>query len=121
MIFSKATFSLQSNGKKSTIEKRDFLDNTLSIWNFSAVSARSIGHPAPFPIELPHRLIQLYSFKNDVILDPFCGSGSTCLAALKNERKYVGYDTVKEYVELTNKRVLKYLNDISQESLNFKK
>ncbi len=59
---------------------------------FFKVSARSIGHPAPFPEELPHRLIQLYTFKDDVVLDPFCGSGTACLAAVKDGRHYIGYD-----------------------------
>ncbi|HCX90019.1 MAG: hypothetical protein COW04_07270 [Deltaproteobacteria bacterium CG12_big_fil_rev_8_21_14_0_65_43_10] len=65
----------------------------------------SIGHPAPFPEELPHRLIQLYSFEKDVVLDPFCGSGTACLAALKDGRHYIGYDIEPEYVELANRRI----------------
>ncbi len=77
LIFSKGSFSRKvSSGKDSTINKADFLEFTKSVWRFSAESARKIGHPAPFPIELPYRLIQLYTFKDEVILDPFCGSGS---------------------------------------------
>ncbi len=63
-----------------------------------------MGHPAPFPEELPYRLIQLYSFKNDVILDPFVGSGTTCLAALKTGRNYAGYDNNPDYVKLAEDR-----------------
>ena len=75
------------------------------MWKFPAVSAKKIGHPAPFPEELPHRLIQLYSFKNDVILDPFAGSGTTCLAAGRDARHFVGYDTNEEYIKLAKERI----------------
>jgi site-specific DNA-methyltransferase (adenine-specific) len=84
------------------------LEFTKSIWSFPTVSARRIGHPAPFPEELPYRLIQLYTFKNEVVLDPFVGSGSTCLAALKSDRNYIGYDIKEEYVKLSNKRIDDY-------------
>jgi DNA modification methylase len=71
----------------------------------NAESARRIGHPAPFPEELPYRLIQLYSFKGDIILDPFMGSGTTAVSALKTDRKFVGYDISKEYIDLAEKRI----------------
>jgi DNA modification methylase len=67
-------------------------------------SAKKIGHPAPFPIELPYRLIQLYTFKGDIVLDPFIGSGTTAIAALKADRKYIGYDNDPEYVKLAEER-----------------
>lgn len=110
LIFSKDSFSHVSKGKESTISKDEFLEWTKSVWTFPAVSAKKIGHPAPFPEELPNRLIKLYSFKQDVILDPFLGSGTTSLAAIKNGRNYVGYDTNKKYVELADKRVAEYAN-----------
>lgn len=110
LIFSKDSFSHVSKGKESTISKEEFLEWTKSVWTFPAVSAKKIGHPAPFPEELPNRLIKLYSFKQDVILDPFLGSGTTSLAAIKNGRNYVGYDTNKKYVELADKRVAEYAN-----------
>ena len=78
---------------------------TKSIWTMNAESAKRIGHPAPFPEELPYRLIQLYSFKDDIILDPFMGSGTTAISALKSGRKYFGYDINKEYIILANKRI----------------
>lgn len=78
---------------------------TKSIWTMNAESARRIGHPAPFPEELPNRLIQLYSFKGDIILDPFMGSGTTAVSALKTDRKFVGYDISKEYIDLAEKRI----------------
>jgi DNA modification methylase len=108
LVFSKESFSRKKKDKQNTITKEQFLEWTKSVWTFSAVSARSIGHPAPFPEELPYRLIQLYSFKGDVILDPFCGSGTTCLAALKSKRYYIGYDIKHEYVELANNRIKNY-------------
>ena len=74
----------------------------------NAESARRIGHPAPFPEELPNRLIQLYSFTNDIILDPFIGSGTTAISALKAGRKYVGYDINNDYLELANRRIEPY-------------
>jgi len=116
LVFSKESFSRKSSGKESTISKEDFLEWTKSVWTFPAVSAKSIGHPAPFPEELPHRLIQLYTFKGDVVLDPFCGSGTTCLAALRDGRKYIGYEIVPEYVELANKRINAYYKQISFEN-----
>ena len=85
---------------------------TKSIWTFNAESARRVGHPAPFPIDLLHRLIQLYSFTDDIVLDPFIGSGTTGIAALKSDRKFVGFDTSEEYVELANNRIKPYLNTL---------
>lgn len=112
LIFCKDSFTHSRKGKESTITKEEFLEWTKSVWTFPAVSARSIGHPAPFPEELPNRLIKLYSFKNDVILDPFLGSGTTSLSAVKNSRNYIGYDTNKKYIELANRRVSEYENQM---------
>ncbi|MCH7588391.1 MAG: site-specific DNA-methyltransferase [Chloroflexi bacterium] len=106
LVFSKQSFSRKSEKPISTIEKQQFLDWTKSVWTFPAVSARRIGHPAPFPVELPQRLIELYSFKGDAILDPFAGSGTTCLAAYTSERQYIGYEIEAEYIQLAEKRLL---------------
>jgi site-specific DNA-methyltransferase (adenine-specific) len=81
---------------------------TKSVWTMSPESAKKVGHPAPFPVELPYRLIQLYTFKGDVVLDPFMGSGSTAIAALKAERKYVGYDVDAGYIRLAEERIASY-------------
>lgn len=75
-----------------------------------------MGHPAPFPEELPYRLIQLYSFKGDVVLDPFIGSGTTAISAIKSERVFIGYDISEEYIELAKSRLEPYL---FQGELNF--
>jgi len=112
LIFSKDTFSHSKGEKENTIKKEDFLEWTKSIWTFPAVSAKKIGHPAPFPEELPHRLIQLYCFKKDIVLDPFVGSGTTCLAALKDDRNFIGYDTEPKYVQLAEKRLSNFRNQL---------
>ncbi len=96
--------------KKDTISKEEFMEWTKSIWTFNAESARRVGHPAPFPIDLPYRLIQLYSFTTDIILDPFIGSGTTAIAALKSNRDYVGFEISKEYIDLTQKRIAPFEN-----------
>jgi site-specific DNA-methyltransferase (adenine-specific) len=88
-----------------TIEKEEFIQATLSVWQIAPESARRVGHPAPFPVELPKRLIELYTFTGDLILDPFIGSGATAVAARETGRHYVGYDTVAEYVEAAEARV----------------
>jgi len=108
LVFSKDSFSRPSKGKENSIKKEEFLEWTKSVWTFPPVSAKKIGHPAPFPEELPHRLIKLYSFINDVVLDPFLGSGTTSLTAVKNDRNYVGYDTNKKYIQLADKRINAY-------------
>ena len=106
LVFSKESYSKNKlQAKKDTIAKDDFIQWTKSIWTFPAVNAKKIGHPAPFPIELPHRLINLYSYEGDVILDPFCGSGTTCIAAIQNNRNYIGYDINQNYIDLAQNRI----------------
>ncbi len=112
LVFSKGSFSRKRNGKENTICKKDFLEWTKSVWTFPSVSAKRIGHPAPFPEELPHRLIQLYTFVGDVVLDPFCGSGTTCLSAVKSDRHYIGYDIEEKYIDLANERINQYTSQI---------
>jgi len=109
LVFSKGEYKREKRQKEDTITKEQFMEWTKSIWTFNAESAKKIGHPAPFPEELPYRLIQLYSFKNDIILDPFSGSGTTAVAALKADRKFIGYDINKEYIELARKRIEPFL------------
>ncbi len=78
---------------------------TLDIWSIPPESARRVGHPAPFPVELPEQLIRLYTFKDDLVLDPFMGSGSALVAAARLGRRYVGYDLDESYVEISRRRV----------------
>ena len=90
---------------ESTLMTEDFMASTLDIWSIPPESARRVGHPAPFPVELPEQLVRLYTFKNDLVLDPFMGSGSALVAAAKLERRYAGYDLDEDYVEIARKRV----------------
>jgi modification methylase len=109
MIFSKGSFMRKkSDDKENTISKEQFMEWTKSVWTMNPESAKKVGHPAPFPIELPYRLIQLYTFKDDIILDPFMGSGTTAIAALNAERKYIGYENNPEYLKLAEGRIAPY-------------
>ena len=108
LVFSKGSYRRDKmEGRTSTISKDEFLEFTKSVWGFPSESARKVGHPAPFPIELPYRLIQLYTFSNEVVLDPFMGSGQTALAALKAGRHFTGYEVSEKYVELARERIEK--------------
>jgi len=111
LIFCKETFTrLNPQKRNSTIKKEEFLEYTKSIWRFPAERASKIGHPAPFPVELPYRLSQLYTFEEEIILDPFVGSGSSCLAALKTNRKYIGYEIDQTYCALAEQRINNFLD-----------
>jgi len=108
LVFSKGRFARESLGRKSTISKEEFLEFTKSVWTFPAESATKVGHPAPFPVELPYRLIQLYTFAEEIVLDPFIGSGQTAIAALKAGRHYIGYEINQEYVKLAERRIREF-------------
>jgi len=112
LLFSKGNFKRERTKtdmatRVNTINKEQFMEWTKSIWTMNAESAKRIGHPAPFPEELPFRLIQLYSFTNDIILDPFWGSGTTGIAAIKSNRNYIGYEINPEYIDIFNERLAK--------------
>ncbi|MBM4404165.1 MAG: site-specific DNA-methyltransferase [Candidatus Cloacimonetes bacterium] len=117
LVFSKDNYTRESKGRHNDITRDEFLEYTKSMWDFPAVSAKKIGHPAPFPEELPRRLIKLYSYIDDVILDPFLGSGTTSLAAVKSQRHYVGYDLDQSYIDLADKRINNF-TDISEIDLD---
>ncbi len=104
IVGSKGSFSRLRAGE-DTISKAEFLEATVSIWDILPESARRVGHPAPFPVELPKRLIELYTFTGDLVLDPFLGSGSTAVAAIASGRHYVGYDLSAEYLEIAERRI----------------
>jgi len=108
LVFSKGMFSRGNLRRKSTISKEEFLEFTKSVWTFAAEPATKIGHPAPFPVELPYRLIQLYTFEGEIVLDPFMGSGQTAIAAVKTHRHYVGYDINEEYTRLAERRIKEF-------------
>lgn len=105
LVFSKGSFSRSGKGRVSTIGRDEFMEWTKSVWSMNTESARRIGHPAPFPVELPARLIQLYTFAGDVVLDPFMGSGSTAIAAQQAGRTWVGYELDAGYAALAEQRV----------------
>ena len=90
---------------KATIGRDEFMEATLDVWEIPPAHARRIGHPAPFPVELPARLIQLYTYERDLVLDPFMGSGTTLVAAIEANRRAVGYDIDPAYVELAKIRI----------------
>ncbi len=105
IVLSKGSFKRERGSKADTITREEFLELTRSVWRFPPESAKKVKHPAPFPEELPYRCIQLYTFKGDVVLDPFAGSGTTCIAALKTRRHFIGIDIEEKYVDMANKRI----------------
>lgn len=104
-VFSKGRFKREARDRESTIDRDDFLELTKSVWVFPTESASRVGHPAPYPIELPRRLIELYTFEGEVILDPFMGSGTTALAALDSGRHFVGYEIETTYAQTAQERI----------------
>ena len=105
LVFSKGKYGREKG--ISTITRDEFLEYTKSIWSFKTESAKKIGHPAPFPVELPYRCIQLYSYEGDVILDPFSGSGTTAVACIKTNRGFICVDKEENYIDLAKDRVSK--------------
>ena len=106
LVFSKGVFRRKRlEGKVDTISREQFLEWTRSVWSFQAESARKVGHPAPFPVELPYRLAQLYTYAGEVVLDPFMGSGQTALAAIQAGRNFVGYEIDERYIRLARERL----------------
>ncbi|HSF82600.1 MAG TPA: site-specific DNA-methyltransferase [Anaerolineales bacterium] len=106
LVFSKGTFARKrAEDQEDTITREQFMEWTKSVWTMNTESAKKVGHPAPFPVELPYRLIQLYTYQGEVVLDPFMGSGTTAIAALKSGRKYIGYEVDPEYVRLAEERL----------------
>jgi modification methylase len=89
----------------ATISRDEFLEATTDLWEIAPESARRVGHPAPFPVELPKRLIELYTYEDDVVLDPFMGVGTTAVAAVRTRRHYIGFDTDQSYVTRANERI----------------
>jgi modification methylase len=120
LVFSKGSFSRKKReGQENTISKEHFMEWTKSVWTMNPESAKKVGHPAPFPIELPYRLIQLYTFKGDIILDPFMGSGTTAMAAIQSGRRYVGYENEPEYVKLAEGRIVAFKGQTGSVDLRY--
>jgi site-specific DNA-methyltransferase (adenine-specific) len=89
----------------ATISRDEFVEATTDLWEIAPESATKVGHPAPFPVELPKRLIELYTYEGDVVLDPFMGSGSAAVAAIRTGRHYIGFDTDQGYVDAACRRI----------------
>jgi len=104
LVFAKGNFSRPDRGE-SDIDRDEFMAATLSIWDIAPESARRVGHPAPFPTELAERVIRLYSYSGDVVLDPFVGSGTTCVAAARHNRHWVGFEIDPDYCAQATARV----------------
>lgn len=114
LVFSKGSFRRKKMaGKENTLSKEQFMEWTKSVWTMNPELAKKVGHPAPFPVELPFRLIQLYTFKGDIVLDPFIGSGTTAIAALKADRIFIGYENDPEYVKLAEQRIAQFKDQTS--------
>lgn len=105
LILYKKRWKKTSGSRKSDITKDEFMKWTNGVWNFNGESKKKVGHPAPFPIELPRRCIKLFSFVGDIILDPFLGSGTTLIASYLNNRKGVGVEIDKKYCDLAIRRL----------------
>lgn len=102
-VYSKGDYSHSGGGV--TINSDEFIESTKSIWRMQTASAKKMRHPAPYPEMLPRRIISLYSYENDIVLDPFMGSGTTAKVARALGRKYIGFEISQEYVDLANKRL----------------
>ncbi|CAN5543162.1 hypothetical protein BH20ACT2_BH20ACT2_05410 [soil metagenome] len=89
----------------TTISRDEFLEATTDLWEIAPESATRVGHPAPFPVALPKRLIEVFTYEGDVVLDPFMGSGSTAVAALRTGRHFIGFDTDRSYIARANERI----------------
>lgn len=106
VVLYKKRWRKSSGSRKSDINKDEFMCWTNGVWSFNGESKKKIGHPAPFPLELPHRCIKLFSFVGDTILDPFVGSGTTLIAAALLNRIGVGIEIDPQYCELAKRRIL---------------
>jgi modification methylase len=102
LVFSKGRYARSDPGLR-TISRNDFMEATKSVWHISP--ARSKHHPAPFPVEIPRRLIELYSFAGDVVLDPFAGIGTTAVAAIQTGRRFVLFDVNPAYLAHARRRI----------------
>ena len=108
VVLYKETWKKSHKGEND-VTKDEFMQWTNGLWSFNGESAKRIGHPAPFPKELPYRCIKLFSYKGDHIFDPFLGSGTTGLVAKQLKRNFTGIEIDKDYFELANKRINQFV------------
>jgi site-specific DNA-methyltransferase (adenine-specific) len=102
---------------ENTISKEEFMEATLDVWHIAPESAKRVGHPAPFPVDLPGRCIRLFTYVDDVVLDPFMGSGTTAVAAVQNGRRFLGAETDPSYVALAEQRIAAARDDVARHGL----
>jgi site-specific DNA-methyltransferase (adenine-specific) len=100
----------EKEAARISIDRLFTLDIANNIWHIAPVPPRTIDHPAPFPEEIPHRLIRLYSYPGERVLDPFAGSGQTLKVARHLGRNFAGYEIIPKYVALAAKRLMEPLN-----------
>lgn len=121
VVLYKKTWKKTGGSKISDVSRQEFMDWTNGLWTFNGESKKKVGHPAPFPVELPRRCVKLFSYVDDVVLDPFCGSGTTLIAAISNNRKGLGIDVDENYCELARKRILQHTTELQPEPKMIKK
>ena len=106
LIFYKDSWKKTIGSKISTITKKEFITYTNGLWTMTGENPKNTGHPASFPLELPNRLIKLFSYEDDVIFDPFVGAGTTIISAYKNKRYSIGLEIDKDYCKLAKHRII---------------
>jgi len=109
VVFYRERWRKTSGSGVSDISRDEFVEWTNGLWTFPGESRRRVGHPAPFPVELPRRCIKLFSFVGDTVLDPFLGSGTTLVACARLGRRGIGVEIDREYCELAKSRLLREL------------
>lgn len=120
IVFYKGEWKKTKGTRISDISRQEFLDWTNGVWTFNGESKKKIGHPTPYPRELPYRCIKLFSYKQDIVFDPFVGSGTTLIEAAKNNRIGIGIDIDKNYCRLAKSRIKKII-DSTKAKVNRKK
>lgn len=108
LVFQKGDGPMKGDKKNATIARQEFMDYTMSVWDINPEFASKTGHPAPFPVELPMRAIKLWTYRDDLVLDPFNGWGTTCLAAEVLGRRWVGVDKSSDYCDRAKRRIDDY-------------
>lgn len=109
VVLYKREWKKLSGTRQSDITQEEFIEWTNGLWTFNGESRKRVGHPAPFPLELPKRCIKLFSYVGDLVLDPFAGSGTTLLAAIMHNRRALGIEIEPAYCELSKQRIHEYL------------
>ena len=105
LVYSKETLKHTGDKTLADVTREEFIEYTMGVWDFAPAHKTKVGHPAPFPEELPYRIIKLYTYKGDVVLDPFMGSGTTAVVCKKLDRECIGFDISEEYIKLTLDRL----------------